>query len=137
MWILTREAEIPKDYCHKQLVYFNLFDVAGWDIYTGYAYLMDKDKNSIGRIFGFSSEDLYKLKAQFDALRMLCAKYTEDREKKEQAVKQAAIKERDDLPNPKKIAKKIAAEKAFKEALKNIEISSYNYRDKTHRIWNH
>ena len=99
--------------CQKQTPSFNLLAIYNFDIKEGYMYLRDINKQCIGRIYGLRSEDLYQLKPHFMALRVWCITYVE----KEQAVKQAIIKERDDLPNPKNNAKKIALQQAIKQAL--------------------
>ena len=101
--------------CQKQIPTFNLSEIFNWEIQEGYMFLRDKENQSIGRIYGLRREDLYQLKSQFDSLRVWWIAYVE----KEKKVKQDYIKKRDDLLDPKLNAKKIAAEKAFKETFIN------------------
>lgn len=52
----------------------DLFAINRWDIYFPYAYLKDKDSETLAKFLGFKKLDLYKLKEQFDKLTVLCKK---------------------------------------------------------------
>ena len=103
--------------CQKQIPTFNLLDVLNWEIQEGYMILKDKENQSIGRIYGLKKDDFFRVKTQFDLLHFWCIAYLE----KEKKVKQDYIKKRDDLPNPKNNAKKIATEKEVVKALENTK----------------
>jgi hypothetical protein len=83
--------------CQKQIPTFNLLDVFNWEIQEGYVFLKDKENQSIGRIYGLKKDDFFRLKTQFDLLRLWSISYIE----KEKKIKQDYIKKRNYLPEPK------------------------------------
>ena len=58
----------------NSLVYFNILDVAHWEINLSTIHLKDKGNKTIGQIYGIGSEDIVRLKTQFEDLQLQCSK---------------------------------------------------------------